>query len=357
MNNILRQIKATILNFLRIKKFISYEFKKNRSLGFKSILRNWSKGFLSISEIIYDFPKNPYSKYVSDWVRIKKLSKINGKREMLVNDKLFFAKYFKDHPNVPQIIGMIKNKKIFFENHSQKLNEFSSETLLRLIIREKKNIIIKPLSGGGGREISKIMIRDNAITFTGHIKNEESFYALVNSNNEYVIQKLIEQNGYANKINPFSLNTIRIITMIDPDTNAPFIARAIHRFGTQKSGIVDNWTAGGISVHININNGELGLGANYPYSGDIKWLKSHPDTKIDFYQFKIPNWLQIKDSILQMAKSIDFIKYIGWDIVPMENDFLVLEANSNSDLNLIQIHGGLLSDERIAKFFHSNKII
>jgi hypothetical protein len=78
---------------------------------------------------------------------------------------------------------------------------------------------------------------------------------------------------------------------------------------------------------------------------------------LKFEGLRIDNWEEIKSYVLNLSQQYFYIPYIGWDIVPMGDDFMILEANSNSDVNLLQIHGGLLKDERVREFYKYHQVI
>jgi cell division septal protein FtsQ len=43
---------------------------------------------------------------------------------------------------------------------------------------------------------------------------------------------------------------------------------------------------------------------------------------------------------------------VGWDVlVDATGESVILEANRNSDVNLLQVHGGLLAEPRIRQFY------
>jgi hypothetical protein len=60
----------------------------------------------------------------------------------------------------------------------------------------------------------------------------------------------------------------------------------------------------------------------------------------------------VTDAVLRAAASVPFNRMAGWDIlVDAEGVPVILEANGNSDVNLLQVHGGLLSEPRIRHFY------
>ena len=71
---------------------------------------------------------------------------------------------------------------------------------------------------------------------------------------------LVRQHPYAAAIFPGSANTIRLLTAWDYERSDVFVAAAAHRFGSARSGVVDNWSAGGIGAGVDIETGRLGSG-------------------------------------------------------------------------------------------------
>src|SRR5690606_13045480 len=106
-------------------------------------------------------------------------------------------------------------------------------------------LIIKPLTGGGGNGISKVIWNVDDVFFSGFCKSKEAFVKTIHSGRDYLMTEIISQTGLSHSIFPHSINSIRVLTMMDPRTDQPFIATAVHRFGVTKSGVVDNWSAGG----------------------------------------------------------------------------------------------------------------
>ena len=58
-----------------------------------------------------------------------------------------------------------------------------------------------------------------------------------------------------------------------------------------------------------------------------------------------------------MHQNLNFIPYIGWDIVSDGNDVMVLEANSNSDVNLFQVHQPLFKNKGTRSLYKKCKLI
>lgn len=350
VKNIYRYLKA-------LRSFLRMEFKKNTSLGFAQFLKNALGGFFSISQVIYDFNQNSKDQYLSDWDRLRKASRINSKEKIVFDNKLVFQTVFSQNSFVPKVLAIVRSKRIYrLKNGS--LSEIDGiENLKAFVATYNNGLIAKPLTGGGGAGITKIHFRDGHLNFEGGSKSLDEFNIKVKSGREFLITEIIVQTGIIKEIYPSTLNTVRILTMYDPLSNKSFIASVVQRFGTINSKVVDNWTAGGISALIDKETGSIGLGTVYPKKGKLTWLKEHPDTGKKFYGEKVPNWNMITDYILKLADKYYFTPYLGWDVIPMSDGFLILEVNTNSDVNLLQVHGGLLKDEKVRSFYSYHKVI
>jgi len=355
----IKNIKQTLQYIQRIILFVRMEFKKNISLGVLSFLNTSQKGFFSISPILYNFKERNSEDFISDWKRLNNISKLNNKRRLVLDDKLIFHVMNKNNSNVKPIVAITKNNSLYKNN--KEFDEIIVEKDLRnFLLNFENGLIIKPVTGGGGGHISKIHLVNNEIVFQGDCTTKKDFIEkVIKGKREFLLTEIIKQDGLCSEIYPHTLNTLRILTFIDPKSNKPFISRAVQRFGTKESNVVDNWTAGGISVAVDINDGTMGMGASYPKKNDlkVKWYKAHPDTKKTFYGCKIPHWELIKNLTLELSSSYSYLPYIGWDIVYTKDSIYVLEGNTNSDLNLLQIHGGLLTNVRNKVFYKHHNII
>lgn len=355
----MKKVRNLLLIILHMRAFLRMEFADKNSLGLRHFFENVKNGFLSVSSVYYNFKLNDREKYLSDWARIHRASRINSRKRVVLDDKLLFHHMHRDNKYVKPIVALTKGKKMFKLVNHNFVEIDSEEEFLVFVEKFEHGLIIKPYTGGGGAGISKVSCYNNRLVFEGSCKNYADFhYQVINGKDDFLMTEIIHQTGSIHNIYPNTLNTIRILTMYDTDDNEPFIASAVQRIGTKKSLVVDNFTAGGISANIDIDEGIIGKGA-YKSSdkGRLIWCDSHPDTGINIEGTRINNWDDIKRYILSLSRDYFYLPYIGWDVVPMEDSFFILEANSNSDVNLLQIHGGLLADPKVAAFYMRHKVI
>jgi hypothetical protein len=65
----------------------------------------------------------------------------------------------------------------------------------------------------------------------------------------------------------------------------------------------------------------------------------------------VPDWPAIRDLALRAARSFPESPFIGWDLVVTPDGPVVLEANTPPGVNVWQVHGPLLRDPRVRRFF------
>lgn len=349
MINLFRNFINNIFTILKLKK-------KDKLRSFPiDILKKvycWRRGFLPESYVIYNFKNNDSNQYLSDFSRASKSSKINGTYSAVIDYKHLFAKHFKYNKiHIP--LFYIDNG-IIMEYDSGVVVEISK---ISNYLKNTGDLVIKPSGGGGGTDIVFLSFKESNWIYDGQLKTEkECENILLNLKKTLVYNKAI-QSGFASKVNPDTLNTIRILTMIDPENNEVFIASAIFRCGTERSNGVDNWSRGGLSAKIDIDSGKMNKAVSFPYNGNLKWYNKHPNSQFKIEGFIIPQWEKIKQEILEVSKQHFYIPYIGWDVVPDGEDYFILEANSNCDVNLLQVHEPLLKHPRIRAFYEYYKVI
>ncbi len=178
--------------------------------------------------------------------------------------------------------------------------------------------------------------------------------ALSKKNGDIVVQKKLIQCEELNKLNPSSVNTIRIISLLN--NTGVKIYSSIIRMGI-KGAKVDNASSGGITCGIN-DDGSLKMRA---YSANGVVYDKHPSTNIKFDSIKVPSF----DKAIQMVKRIHprlgHFKLVSWDIaIDKELDPVLIEANLKyGELDFHQLNNGPLfgddTDMILKEVFHRKK--
>lgn len=305
------------------------------------------KGFTADQYVLYNLKENNIKEYISEFERWKTRG-INGRYNLIADDKLIFEEIFGKYVNVPKNFAWIKNGIA----HGFTKQCFTKDHLISLFKSEKK-IILKPAYGtGGGRGIHLINIIQSDIYLDDRIIEQETLHNLITGLDDYIITEFIEQHDYSSKLFAKTTNTIRLVTIID-DEGIVSIPYAMHRIGLKSTIPVDNASKGGLISKINIETGELSEAKRY---FDKNVYINHPDSGSRIEGVKIPFWNNVKEIVVEVAQKFPYIYFIAWDIVITKDSFSVIEINASSGLNIFQIWEGIRNTE-LGDFYKRHKVL
>lgn len=232
------------------------------------------------------------------------------------------------------------------------------EHVARLIEDElPQRVFLKPRGGRKGRHVimaelykdkhGNIEVLANETCYTLedflHSLPQNAFGDYDGCYHGWLIQAYIPQHDFLNKINPHTINTVRVVTLVNSQ-NQVHVQHAILRLG-RKGGVADNWAKGGISVAIDTQTGRLGRGVFKPHYGGA-WVSVHPDTETCFEGQTIPEWHAILDVCKRASIMFSGIRSAGWDIALTPDGPVIIEGNAAWDLPMVQVHTkGYLNDK------------
>lgn len=243
-------------------------------------------------------------------------------------DKGIYDSMFHDI-NRPQTI--IKNIHGYYYDGQHPLTE--AEAMERC--GSLKEAIIKPTLGGTwGVGVKLIKTADGIVSDTnGSVKDLFASYK-----QNFIVQERLEQHPDMAKLNPTSLNTIRVMSY--HRGNEIVILYAVVRIG-RKGQIIDNETAGGIKADIDLNTGRInGSAMGSPTEG--RMATTDVGTATDGYQ--IPCFDKVLDTVKEMHLRIPYFNLIGWDMsVDKDGKPTLIEWNSAPQLSQVG-HGPAFGD-------------
>lgn len=303
--------------------------------------------FTSECGVLYDMDDEVVSRYLNtiNTQRIR-VNYTNWNDADLLKDKYKFHTEFREtHPeHIPELYGV-------FTPPDENVDGFVDEG----------KAVIKPRRGVEGQDIHIYERDGDKRWLDGEPVDSMDLNRALSNVSETVVTEYVEQAEYARQINPESTNTLRILTMIDPETDEAFIAAAVHRFGTSETGHVDNWSAGGLSAGIDPETGQMYSAAVSPkITGRFERVTEHPDTEATIVGTEIPAWEVIRDGLLDIAGEYsNRLKNVGWDVIVTDHDgsFKIIEGNAAPGIQSAQTHEPLLSDERVVRFYKHYGVI
>jgi hypothetical protein len=333
-----------------VPEFLKAVNLKMISLG--KTIRCFERGFLPFEHLWYDLENNDYRNYIPARVNYQHRF-VNGSYGIILGNKILFEKFLGniisgiDGLHIVGSLGYIEKGKLYSLHRDLETGNYSS--LLSLL--KASDLILKQVCGDGGEGLKCLSNREGHLFINNQGVDVEEMKSFLTGLDNYLIQRRLLQNGLAGEINPGSVNTMRIGTMIDPDSGKPFMAYAVHRFGSPGSGFVDNVGQGGITAWIDIKDGRLSMAHHYSKDGQMYFYERHPVTSVVIQDRVIPNWDDLKRRITAMAGRMPYLKYVGWDFMLSNNELYVLEGNLSPALGLVQLYGSLKENPQAWSFF------
>lgn len=238
--------------------------------------------------------------------------------------------YTRGHTKYEPYFNSVKNHDIFW--NKAKFNEVFSEFVhrdwlyckdatkeqIKNFITSHKKVIAKPIDNEQGRgiHIADIQMIDS---YTG--------------DGGYILEDFIEQHRLLSNINPSSVNSIRVYTIVDKKGNTDILSASL-KVGVSDS-IVDNAHSGGYAYPIDIETGII-CGRGCRENNPFEMFYFHPESNVKMLGLEIPHWNILKNSVLKAALVIPDSRLIAWDIAVLENEIEFIEGNYTGDRDLMQ---------------------
>lgn len=180
------------------------------------------------------------------------------------------------------------------------------------------NCIIKPTLECHGNGVHQLSVNNGVSNIQG-MRIEE---LLDDYGDNFQIQERIFQHEDLEKLNPSSLNSLRIVTYRSGmDVLVLYSSIRIGRLGSE----IDNLDSGGISVVVN-NDGTLGK-QGYLLKSQNRILST--DTGIILEGYKIPCFDKLISFVKELQMQLPFFNLVGWDVsIDMDGNPVLIEWNS-----------------------------
>jgi len=307
----------------------------------------------------YLFKKN--AKNIKDFVP-NKLSgrivpKFNDQRlKQVLDNKLYFYLYYSQFGiNLPKIIAFNHGNMFATDGRFiviRSIDEFK-DLFSRLFVHDPDSSILfikRIYSSASGRNIHLLE--------ASRLKEDcprlnDIFQEVVSS--EYVFQQRVNQHSELNRLNPYSLNTIRFDTFIDKEGNVEIISGFL-KMSTNNLP-VDNNMSGGCGVGINLDTGQLRKnGYSKIKMSGVGILIEHPVTGVKFENFVVPMIREAKELVIKSARLMPGLRMVGWDVGITEDGPVLIEGNSDYGINSNDLmYGGYMTNPIFKKVLFEMK--
>lgn len=225
------------------------------------------------------------------------IKKLNPKEYWnIIDDKSLFNERFRKYLNRDYIL--------ISENNYDDFEKF---------IKNKKEIIVKPLDATCGVGVEKIIISK---------ENHKKLFDKLMENKQFLLEEVAKQHKDMSALHPSSINTIRVVT-IHNKYGVTSVVAAVCRMGTGGR-VVDNFHNGGICAPLDIKTGIINDKA---VSKTGKFYTTHPTSNVKLIGYQIPNWNDVIKLVKEASREIPELGLIGWDVCVGPDKPCLIEAN------------------------------
>ncbi|MBQ2890171.1 MAG: hypothetical protein IJE44_00825 [Clostridia bacterium] len=244
-----------------------------------------------------------------------------------LDNKCYYHKMF---PGIaqPKLVAYRMNG--FWYIDDQVVTKF--EDVYNVLKNEKEVFIKRATDSGGGHGVKYLNCEG--------LTQEQFEKEIKDFTGDVAIQRGITQHEVLGKINPTSVNTIRIITLLEKE--GAKVLSIILRMGVGETK-VDNSSSGGMTIGVSMD-GKL---KKYACADKRRLLDTHPTSNIVFEGYELPSFDRVKELVLKASYMVPHFRMVAWDVSVLEDGTPVLiEANLyDGQLDSHQIHNGPLFKE------------
>ncbi len=232
----------------------------------------------------------------------------NTQFRRFAEDKCYHDVWFHDLKRPNTVFKNIAG--VFYDGNK---NVISKEQAISLCLNHESEMIIKPsIDSGEGRLISFFNPKKD--------KMDELEKVINDLKANFIVQEVLKQHPVLEKMNPSSLNTIRIVSFFFE--GEVHILSTILRMGAE-SARVDNIGAGGFACPIHEDGRLFEKGVNRK----AEWVEQNA-RGIKFAEVTVPAVDKVIEIIKNKHKMLAHFKIIGWDFsIDQDENPVFIEYN------------------------------
>lgn len=286
------------------------ELKDDRTAGIKAAVK------MEVIRVLFPFSAMEYVAFDFHEKSIEEIREfITDKERMRILNAI----------NDPSCFDILDNKietySRFKQYYGREMISVTSESdygIFEEFCKKNRRIVVKPPCETQGRGIRAICIDE-------YESEKEVFDMLIDDHGEFMVEELIVAHEAIKKLNPDSVNTVRMITYFDGEKS--IIHSTFMKVG-QKGCFIDNGGAGGILVSIDPVTGRFDSDGRDERG--VRYEK-HPYTGTKFMGYQLPDWEKARTLGLELSDKVPGLRYIGWDLTyTAENEWVIVEGNAKT---------------------------
>ncbi len=256
--------------------------------------------------------------------------KFHGLTQFKPNEKAFFKLF---HIPCAEYIGTLNQNWGVACNGAKLQTKEELTAILKPYLDQ--DICFKILEGSGGKDfrIYRVNLDDRELTVCH--ANESKKHSIAQlyedllrvSPDGWLIEKAIAQHSLLAKLNPSSVNTIRMYVFQD-NMGKMDILGSFLRIG-RKNSLTDNSASGGLVCKITPEKGKLQQACEW--SPSLHGVSAHPDHRAQIEGITIPFWNEAKTLGLNTLALLPKTRFAGFDIAITQEGPIMVEVNIQPD--------------------------
>lgn len=287
---------------------------------------HWSLGVTPEEYRLYDFP-NLKHRYRKQFILIR-----HYKKYAHINTTGFAVYKYAFYQFIPDLF-----------QREMTLAPMCGEEAFVSFLKRNQKIVIKPHAGSRGRNIEVIRYTDEA--------NARQLFAAFTAKDAMVCEGFIRQHPAMEALKPGSVNTIRIVSLLDK--GEVDILSATLKIGLEEESITDNMSQGGIGAQVDIPTGII---ASFGRDLQLNTYAYHPVTGVQIIGMQIPHWEKAIDLIKTAHKRVPQCALYGWDIAITESGVDIVEANSHPGSRIMQAMDGIPKGKKLLPLLKKDRM-
>jgi len=264
-------------------------------------------------------PQDIYVAYVDPY-----FNDIRGSKYL--DNKCYFEALFH---GIPQPFNLLKRVNGIWMDHESRPT--GREQIFAILKAEPRGVFVKEAeTSAGGHGVTYFQKPDE--TCSEILKTAESYPT------DIIIQRELVQHPDLAAVNPSSVNTYRLYSILGKDGNAK-IYSSVFRVGVGDTK-VDNYASGGMSVGI----AEDGTLRRDGFNKKGETVLKHPTTGITFLGYQLPSYDKAVELVKRAHPMLAHYRSVSWDIAILEDGSpILIEANlCRGGIDLLQLNNGPL---------------
>lgn len=210
--------------------------------------------------------------------------------------------------------------------------------------RSLSSFVMKPVAGWsseGVMVIDDVYVHNGVSRFLlsdGTIHSPQQLFASfqeIRRTSGYLVEERLRLRPDLTRIGLGFPHSLRIVTVTLPARD-PEVVMAVASVG-RRGKMVNQWSSGSLTVHIDVESGELGRGRTLPQFGR-EWHTSHPDNSEIFTGKHLPDWDESLDICVRAARSAPGCPITCWEIILTDKGPRLLEVNLGFGIAQFQVH-------------------